>query len=286
MERSGTFVLRTASDAMGIRHYMQTREAKRAVVIGGGVLGIEAADALRQLGIATTLIARENRLMGRALDDEATAILQSFLESSGIAVRLQRSVAEVTGDEQVRGVVLDDGEILACDMVLTCIGIVPNVELAQHAGLAVNRGVVVDATMSTSDPAIYAVGDVAELPGAVSGLWPIGKKQGEIAAAAITGEPSNYVETHTMMHIKLAGIDVSCFGDINGTSDDHRHLTGKSNPSTANWRRVVVHERRIVGAIFVGETDAARTVGNALLSDGDHTAVIDALQAELSTTTA
>jgi NAD(P)H-nitrite reductase large subunit len=278
IEREGTFVLRTAEDATKLRHWAQTHDAKRGVVIGGGVLGIEAADALRQLGIATTLVAREERLMDSALDDESAALLRRSLEASGIAVRTSRTVAEVTGDQRVGGVVLDDGEAIACDIVLTCIGIVPNVGLARAAGLTVNRGIVVDASMRTSDPAIFAVGDVAEVPGEVGGLWPVGKKQGEIAAATIAGEELRYVATHTMMHIKLAAIDVKCFGEVSVASDEHRHITGSSEPGSC-WRRVVVRNGQIVGAVFVGENGAARAVAKALSGEVEHATVLATLQA-------
>lgn len=277
IERAGTFVLRTAADAMQVRHWAQTQAAKRAVVVGGGVLGIEAADALRQLGIATTLIARERQLMERALDEESAGLLRRFLETSGIVVHTSRNLREVTGDERVRGVVLDDGEEIACEIVLSCIGVTPNAGLAVDAGLSVKRGIVVDASMRTSDPAIFAVGDVAEIPGAVGGLWPVGMKQGEIAAATIAGEESRYVETHTMMHVKLSGIDVKCFGDISGTSDKHRHLTGSTDPGS-RWRRVVVRDGLIVGGVFVGESDVARNVAKALSGEAEHARVLEALE--------
>ncbi len=279
IEREGTFVLRTATDAMELRHWVQTHEAKRAVVVGGGVLGIEAADALRQLGIITTLVVREERLMDRALDAESATLLQRFLETSGIAVRLPRTLAEITGDHRVHGVVLDNGEAIECDIVLSCIGIKPNIELAKGAGLDINRGILVDDAMRTSDPAIFAVGDVAEVPGTATGLWPVGKKQGEIAAAVITGEESRYVESHIMMHIKLAGIDVKCFGDVSGTGDEHRHLTGSTDPGTA-WRRVVVRDGQIVGGVFVGESDIARTVAKVLTGEAEHAHVVAVLETE------
>jgi NADPH-dependent 2,4-dienoyl-CoA reductase/sulfur reductase-like enzyme/ferredoxin len=279
LERSGSFVLRRAQDAVELRHWVQAHGAKRAVVIGGGVLGVEAADALLQLGLAPTIVAREDRLMGRNLDSEAAAILTAFLEGSGIGVRTSLRVTRVLGDERVEGVVLDDGSEIACEVVLTCAGIVPNAHLARDAGLAVNRGVLVDAAMRTSDPAIFAVGDVAEIAGAIGGLWPVGKKQGEIAAATIAGEEVRYTETSTMLHVKLGGIDIRSFGDATAWTPGDEHVTGSSQPGQ-QWRRVLVRDGTIVGGVFVGETEHARNVGKALAGDIEHAAVLAQLQSD------
>jgi NADPH-dependent 2,4-dienoyl-CoA reductase/sulfur reductase-like enzyme/ferredoxin len=277
IDRSGSFVLRRAQDAVDLRRWVQTHGAKRAVIIGGGVLGVEAADALLQLGLMPTLIARESRLMERNLDSEAAAILTNFLEGSGIAVRTSRQVAKVLGGERVEGVALDDGSEIACELVLTCAGIVPNAQLARAAGLAVKRGVLVDAAMRTSDPAIFAVGDVAELSGTIGGLWPIGKKQGEIAAATIVGEEARYTETRTMLHVKLAGIDIKSFGDATAWTPDYQHMTGSSQPGQ-QWRRVLVRDGTIVGGVFVGETEHARNVHKAIAGDLEHASVVAQLQ--------
>ena len=278
VERDGTFVLRTATDAMNLRHWTQTYGAQRAVVVGGGVLGVEAADALRQLGITATLVAREERLMVRALDAESSSLLQRFLETSGIVVRLARAVREVTGDERVRGVVLDDGEPIPCDIVLSCIGIVPNADLAREAGLRVNRGIVVDASMRTSDPAIFAVGDVAELPG--HGRRLVAGRQESKARSRRRRSPAKrrgIVETHTMMHVKLAGIDVKCFGQLPEESDGYVHVSGSSAPGQ-NWRHLVIKNGKIVGGAFVGESEIAKSVANALLADADLTPMLRRLQ--------
>jgi NAD(P)H-nitrite reductase large subunit len=277
VELDGSFVLRSAEDAMRLRHWTQTHKAASAIVIGGGVLGIEAADALRQLGIAPLLIARAERLMERQLDDEAGAILRQYLEADGIAVRTSVEVTEILGDGRVTGVTLTDGAQLPCDIVLSCAGIAPNADLARAAGLEVRRGVVVDATMRTSDAAIFAVGDVAELPGTLGGLWPVGKKHGEVAAATILGDAVEYVDTRTMMHVKLGGIDVKCYGDLSLPSCEH--LTGSTTVGQT-WRRVAIKDGKIVGGVFVAESPIAKLVANALLDDVDVSGIIDRLRSD------
>ncbi len=277
VELDGSFVLRSADDAMKLRHWTQEHDAKRAVVVGGGVLGIEAAEALRQFGMNVTLVARAERLMERQLDDEASTILRQFLEATGIAVRTSVEVKEIAGNGRVQNVQLTDGSTLECDIVLSCAGIVANADLARAAGLDVRRGIVVDASMRTSDPSIFAVGDVAELPGALGGLWPVGKKQGEVAAATILGETAQYQETRTMMHVKLSGIDVKCYGQLPEESDGYVHVSGSSAPGQ-NWRHLVIKNGKIVGGAFVGESEIAKSVANALLADADLTPMLRRLQ--------
>lgn len=275
----GSFVLRSAEDAMRLRHWSQAHDAKRAIVIGGGVLGIEAADALRQFGLDTTIIQRFDKLMERQLDDEAATILRKSLELLGISVHLSVEVKEIRGVERIESVLLTDGTEIPCDIVLTCAGVTPNAELARAAGLEVRRGIVVDDAMRTSDPAIFAVGDVAEIPGAIGGLWPVGKKQGEIAAATIVGEEARYVETRTMMHVKLGNIEVKCYGDLASAGDDHVHLTGSSGAPEQSWRRVVVKDGKIVAGVFIEEGAVAKHIANALMADADLTPILQRLQA-------
>lgn len=273
----GSFVLRSAEDAMRLRRWAQAHDAKRAIVIGGGVLGIEAADALRQFGLHATIVQRFDKLMERQLDAEAASILRSRLELLGIGVRLSVEVREIRGEGRVASVVLTDGTELPCDIVLTCAGVTPNAELARAAGLEVGRGILVDDSMRTSDPAIFAVGDVAELPGAIGGLWPVGKKQGEIAAATIVGEEARYVETRSMMHVKLGDIEVKCYGDLTSLGEDSVHLTGSSSAPEQSWRRVVLRDGKIVAGVFIEEGPVAKHIANALMADADLTPVLQRL---------
>jgi NADPH-dependent 2,4-dienoyl-CoA reductase/sulfur reductase-like enzyme/ferredoxin len=277
----GAFVLRGADDAAAVRRYAQSAGARRAVVLGGGVLGVEAAEALRRFGLSVTIAVRGSRLMERSIDPTAAAILRTFLEGLGVTVRGESSAASIDGVTHVEGVTFADGSTVAADLVVSCIGIVPNVDLARDAGLAMNRGIVVDQTMRTSDPAIYAVGDVAECDGRCAGLWPIGKQQGEIAAAAILGTPHDAHDpgdVRAFSHVKLAGIDLRYYGAIDEPVENALEFANASDDGR-QWRKLRVRDGRIVGAVVVGFPDTAQALAGALTADADLSASLEALRA-------
>jgi NADPH-dependent 2,4-dienoyl-CoA reductase/sulfur reductase-like enzyme/ferredoxin len=274
----GSFVLRSAEDAADLRRYVQTNGARRAVVLGGGVLGVEASDALRRVGLTTTIVARGKRLMERSLDDTAAAIMQSFLEGLGIIVRANAVAASIDGDARVRGVTLADGSTIATDIVVSCIGVVPNADLARAAGLAVERGIIVDAQMRTSDPDIFAAGDVAEFAHAPAGLWPVGKKHGEVAAAAILGQTTAYRDVRAFSHVKLTGIDVRYFGSIDEPVAGALEFSDRSADGR-EWRTVRFVENRVAGAVVVGFADTTQKLAVKVQSGAPCDAAIAALRA-------
>ena len=183
------FVLRTAADAQAIRAYVQSRSARRAVVIGGGVLGIEAADALHHLGLGITILQRSNCLMDRQLDPTGAAVLAEFLTDINIRVEAGVTVESLKGDSILKALRLSDGRAIEGDLFVSCTGVIPNADLARECGLEIGRGVKVDASMRTTrDPSIFAVGDVAEPPNGASGLWTVAAAQAKTAVATIIGE--------------------------------------------------------------------------------------------------
>ena len=176
----GVSAMRTAADAEAIRAYVQTLpfQSRQALVIGGGVLGVEAADALNRLSLKTTILQRSDRLMQRELDARGSEILQTFLTRTGIRVRTDTRLHSVEGTSRAQTVTLDDGETLAADILVLCAGVEPNTDLAQAAGLAVKQGIVVDDDLRTSDPKIFAIGDAAETTPRAPSLWPTSMNQG------------------------------------------------------------------------------------------------------------
>jgi len=229
-----------------------TRTARHAVVIGGGLLGLEAAFGLRRRGLEVTVVHLMGHLMERQLDADAAAYLRHELERLGIAFALSANTAAIEGDGQVSGVRLQDGTVLPADLVVMAVGIRPNTALAREAGLAVGRGVMVDDTLATSDPAIFALGECAEHRGLTYGLVAPAWEQAAILASQLAGEAALYPGSIVGTNLKVAGVSVFSAGIIAAATDDEDLLY--VDPSGALYRRVILRNDRVVGAILVGDS--------------------------------
>lgn len=272
----GCFVLREATDAQAIRTWRQEKGCVNAVVLGGGVLGIEAADALRRLNLKTTIIQRSDSLMNREMDEKGSAILRMYLEGLGIKVITGASVFKVLGDERVERLELSNGETIDADIYVVCAGVKANSDLAKNAGLEVNRGVVVDAQMQTSDPDILAAGDVAELPGAVGGLWAVGTAQAAVAVATLFSKEAQYKPPSTLVSLKMDGIDVKGFGKLDNENGEEE-ITD-ADASENQHRRLFVKDGRITGAVFVGPPGTGQDVAQAIQKDADISGIVERLK--------
>lgn len=229
-----------------------TRTARRAVVIGGGLLGLEAAYGLQRRGLDVTVVHLMGHLMERQLDADAGAYLRHDLERRGIAFALSADTAAIEGGGHVSAVRLKDGRTLPADLVVMAVGIRPNTALARDGGLAVGRGVIVDDTLASSDPAISAIGECAEHRGLTYGLVAPAWEQAAILAARLAGEsraayPGSIVGTN----LKVAGVSVFSAGVIEAKADDEDLLY--VDPSGALYRRIILRDGKIAGAILVGD---------------------------------
>ncbi|WP_300452140.1 FAD-dependent oxidoreductase [Accumulibacter sp.] len=250
------FVLRTAEDAQALRNYVQRRLARRALVVGGGVLGVEAADALHHLGLHVTLLQRSDRLMNAQLDEQGAARLAAYLEGIGIEVLTDTQVSRWEGrGETLRAAWLAHGPCARANVFVACLGIGANVQLARAARLQVGRGIQVDACMRTSDADIYAIGDVAELPGAIGGLWAVGVAQANTAAGALLGLDTTYQAPRIVLQLKCDGIDLRSFGEIVARPGDEEYTAA---PHDAAWWRLILRQGVLVGAIYVGPPRSAK----------------------------
>jgi nitrite reductase (NADH) large subunit len=246
------FTFRTIDDTRRMIRY--ARDHERAVVIGGGLLGLEAARGLQELGMAVTVVHGASHLMNQQLDEQAGAVLRHSVERLGIGVELRARTTEVLGDETVRGVRLKDGRDLPCDMVVITAGIRPNTELALLAGLAVERGIVVDDQMRTDDPDVYAVGECVQHRGQVYGLVAPLWEQARILADVVTGtDPhAEYHGSRTATKLKVAGVDVASMG-LKAPERDSDEFVVFSEPRRGVHKSVVIRDDRLVGATLVGD---------------------------------
>ena len=268
-ELPGCFVLREASDAVAIRRWRQEKECRHAVVAGGGVLGVEAADALRHLNLEVTILERSPRLMNRQLDSRR----QRDPDALPRRARRQGPHRSIGGQDQRhrrshpidRAVRRVQGP---ADIYIACAGVAPNIEIAKAAGLKVNRGIVVDASMRTSDPYVFAVGDVAELPGAIGGLWAVANAQASVAVGAILGRPTEYSPPSTLVSLKLDGIDVKGFG-LTDPAGDKQEVIGGDETDDSTHRKIIVEDGKLVGAVFVGPPGTGKHIATAI-NNGVH----------------
>lgn len=253
----GSFVLREAGDAMRIRAYAQQHGCVRAVVAGGGLLGLEAAYSLHLLGLSVTVLERGHRILRREVDAQCSSLVAAHLSRVGIDVVHAVEATHVLGAGAVRAVALDDGRTLDCDVFLAATGIRPNVELARSAGLPVGRGVLVDERMQTAVPGVYAAGDVAEQDGQVPGRWPVAMEQASTAAINALGGHAVVAAESPATILKGVGLELFSIGRVHAEHDDE--IIVVTSPEVPSYRRLVLREGRAVGATILGHHPADST---------------------------
>jgi assimilatory nitrate reductase electron transfer subunit len=257
--RPGVAVFRTLDDCATIVDHART--ARQVVVIGGGLLGLEAARGLAGRGLPVTVLHFAGHVMERQLDSGAGRVLTRTLRWLGVHVITNARTTAVLGGERVTGVSLDDGRVVGADLIVLACGVRPEVSLAVEAGLAVDRGVVVnDQLCSITDERIYAIGECAQHDGQVYGLVAPAWEQARVLAGVLTGGADRYSGTRTVTRLKAAGVELAAMGDAHaGDSDDTETVTFMDAARGA-YQKLVLRNGRIVGAILLGDTRAAGTI--------------------------
>jgi nitrite reductase (NADH) large subunit len=225
---------------------------KRVVVVGGGLLGLEAAYGLAKAGARVTLIHLMDRLMERQLDAPAAALLKTLVERKGIKILLDANTAGIRGERFVEGVELADGRNLDADAVIFAAGIRPNTALAKEAGIAVNRGIVVDDVMQTGAPDIYALGECAEHRGVCYGLVEPAYEQARELAQHLAGGAAGYGGSVMSTNLKVSGVGVFSAGDFMGAQGCEAIVLSDIRHGT--YKKLVIAEGRLTGAVLVGDT--------------------------------
>lgn len=259
--REGVYALRTKADAVALRGL--AGKGKRCVCVGGGLLGLEAAGALRKLGCEVVVLEGFGWLLPRQLAEPAGRLLESHLASLGMQIRCNARIKELVGDEAVSAVRLDDGTEVPADFVVMATGVRPNSYLALRCGLEVSKGVVVNDRMETSDPRIYAVGDLAEHRGQVPGLWPFSYAQGAVAGANAAGGSAEFHGMPMSNQLKVLDVQMFSIGQVqplDGSYRVHESLRGD------RYTRMVCRDGRVVGANLYGDTTMAGLVREAVES--------------------
>ena len=250
------------ADLSGVHTFRDSRDVdllltlaaqkKRVVVVGGGLLGLEAAYGLAKAGAPVTLIHLMDRLMERQLDAPAADLLKSLVERKGIAVLLNANTARIDGESRVEGVELADGRRIDADAVIFAAGIRPNTALAKEAGISVNRGIVVDDHLQTSAPGVFAIGECAEHRGTCYGLVEPAYEQARVLAQHLAGKDAAYPGSVVSTNLKVSGVSVFSAGDFMGADGSEQIVL--SDVKHGTYKKLVIAEGRLTGAVLVGDT--------------------------------
>ena len=269
IEKEGVFVYRTIKDLDDMMAY--AKKSKTAAVIGGGLLGLEAAKATQDLGLDSCVVEFAPRLMPRQLDEAGGEILKGIIEGRGLAVHLNKATTNITGEGKVTGMEFKDETSIEVDMIVVSAGIRPRDELARDCGLDVHErgGVIVNDQLITNDPDIYAIGEVALYNNFIYGLVAPGYTMADAAASHIVNQSGEFKGADMSTKLKLIGTDVASFGNIE-PKDNHQNIT-ICDPKQGIYKRLIISEdgKKLIGGILIGDADAYGTLLQMTLNDMD-----------------
>jgi len=273
-DTKGVFAVRDIRDARNIMGY--AKNIKNVVVIGGGLLGLEAGNAFRKMGKSVTVVEFFPRLLPRQLDVDGAKRLQTIMEGMVFSFRLDAKTEAIEGGDSVKSVRLAGGETLDAGMVVISAGVRPNMELAVPLGLECDKGIKVNGHLLTNKPDIYAAGDVAEFNGMPYGIWPAAMDQGKIAGASMAGVDTTYAGSTMANSLKVVGIDLASAGDIDA---DNKHES-KTLSDESTYKKIVLDDNKIIGCIMLGDTTTFNKITKLISTKTDVSAVKDEILKE------
>jgi nitrite reductase (NADH) large subunit len=255
MDKQGVLTFRDLADVAAMAEAAVA--GRKIAVIGGGLLGIEAAYGLAKCGADVTLVHVMDRLMERQLDAAAADLVRKALIRRGVKVMLQKQTESVLGETAATGLAFVDGTSIEADMIVCAVGIRPNADLAKAAGLAVGRGILVDDTMAASLDGFHAIGECAEHQGIVYGLVEPAYAQAEALARRMAGEQTLFQSMVLATNLKVSGLPVFSAGDFMGGDADGLQTVTLQDRKTRSYRKLVLRDTCLVGCVLVGETEDA-----------------------------
>ncbi|MGC8843045.1 MAG: NAD(P)/FAD-dependent oxidoreductase [bacterium] len=257
-ELKGIFTFTKLDDVKGIGRYLGEEEVEKAVVIGGGLIGLKAMEALMEWGLKITIVELADRILGLTLDRKASSIVRSELERNGVRVITGNTAQELRGRGRIEEVMLRSGEVIPADILIFAIGVRPAVEFLSDSGIAVGRGVIVNEKMETNIPNIHAAGDVAEINNIlmnskqVIAIWPNAGEGGIVAGANMLGEEMVFRGGFPMNSVEICGIPTISMGITEPEGNDCEMLIKEENGA---YKKIVIRDGKIIGAVFVGDIE-------------------------------
>ncbi|MBA4167162.1 MAG: FAD-dependent oxidoreductase, partial [Chitinophagaceae bacterium] len=249
----GIFTMRSRKDADDFKNHLNA-ENGNVVIVGGGLLGIELAASLREINVQVTIIQRISRLMDRQLDPLGSQLLHGELIDKGVNIYYNDEIERFLGEQQVTGIRLKSGLLIDCQAIVVAIGTVPNIELAKNCGIEYKRGVIVDEYLQTNDPAIFAIGEIAEFKGFLYGITAAAEQQAEIVARYLNGDISKYYQGSLLMNIlKMQGTDLCSLGLAVCPDDPGYEEIVFIDKAKRNYKKCIIYNDKLVGAILIGD---------------------------------
>lgn len=270
--KKGVFTLRNIDDAIEIREYIQKNDVKKAVIIGGGLLGLELARQIKECDLDTTVVEFFPRLLPRQLDNDCSIMLKNEIERMGINIVLDAKTEEILGEDIAKGIKLKDGREFEGQMILIQAGITPTIDLAKDANLKTNRGIVVNEFLETSETDIFAVGDCIEYKNQIWGIIPACMEQSKIVAASVLGAKKTEYKGTTPKHtLKIVGLDLTSIGNFDPSEEESGgwEILRKADKENCCYKKIVLKDNKLKGAILFGDPKDISFVSKNIEADVD-----------------
>ncbi|MBT3362797.1 MAG: NAD(P)/FAD-dependent oxidoreductase [Chloroflexi bacterium] len=270
-DKSGVFTFTKLDDTLAIKKYLEGGN-KKAVVIGGGLIGLSVTEALVKCGVEVSIVEMQDRLLTAMVDEYTSEVVRKKLADAGVHILTAHTVTAVTGDDSVKGVTLNNGKQVPCDLVIMAIGVSPRLDLVRDTGLKLTRGIVVDRHMATNIADVYACGDVADVhdfvheENRVTPIWPGAQTGGKIAGMNMAGNHTDFVGSTGMNTLGYFGLNIASGGIVNPPDDTYEVLVKKSR---GKYQKIVIKDDKVVGMIFSGNIEKAAVVLCMMLDKTD-----------------
>ena len=270
VDKKGVFTFTELSSALSFKNYIKENGVEEVVIVGSGFIGLEVAYFLAKLGIKVTVVELLERALARAIDERGSEIVEKLLREEGVEFIFKDSVSEILGDEKVSGVKLGSGRVLKAGAVVVAVGVRPNTELAQTAGVKVNLGIETDDHMETSVEGIFASGDCVECLDVTDGkkkplpLFPLAFEQGFVAGLNMAGKRMKYLGGLPLNSLKFLPVPVLNAGIVNPPDSSYEVLVNDRFDDKGFYRKAVVKDGKLVGFVAVGQIDRVGILTNLI----------------------
>jgi NAD(P)H-nitrite reductase large subunit len=277
----------TLDDAIKVRERLASETVETAVVLGGGLIGLKAAEALTDRGVQVKVVELADRVLSPVLDQEGSSVMQAVMEEDGVEVITGHTISEVVGENgRAKGVILDNGKKMDCGLLIIAIGVRPRVQLVKDTPVKLGRGIIVDKHMLTSMPDVYACGDCAEVYDFITDgfrltpLWPTAHVGGRIAGANMAGIDREYIWGTGMNAVDFFGFPIISAGLINAPEGEEVEILTKLDMDSKVYKKYIIRDNRIAGMILLNEVDRAGVILGIMRDKIDVTSFKDNLLSE------